>query len=187
MPWSTPIHNKAPSIPLHAEVGKDATHSASPLVPTDVIKAFAHLNDTLDYAIEAERALDHRNGSDPSVDDWVREAEAAWIAVEKVLAALTAKPAHDASHRALVNMAKSTTTLMSTQSLLDFHTVFDGARLAAFGRRISASSRLSQHINQMLDECQKHLAAIATFDLYQPACDPDDLPYALSEMWADAC
>ncbi|WP_281969131.1 hypothetical protein [Roseovarius nanhaiticus] len=186
MPCPTPIHINAPSIHLDAEAAKDAAPSASPLVPTDVIKAFAHLNDALEYAIDAERALDHRNGSDPSVDDWLREAEAAWMAVEKVLAALTAKPAHDASHRALVNMAKRTTRLMSTQSLLDFHTVFDGTRLAAFGRRISGASRLPSRINQMLDECQKHLAAIATLDLYQPVCDPDDLPYALSEMWAEA-
>lgn len=187
MTWSTPAHAKAPSIHLHAEVAKSTAPAASPLVSTDVIKAFAYLNDTLDYAINAEQALDHRNGSDPSVDDWLREAEAAWMAVERVLAALTDKPAHDASHRALVNMAKRTTKLMRTQSILDFHTVYDGLRLSAFGRRISASGRLPNRINQMLNECQKHLAAIATLDLYQPVCDSDDLPYALSEMCAEAC
>ncbi len=76
---------------------------------------------------------------------------------------------------------------MSADKAHDFITAYDGLRLTAFFRRSGPVGKLPTHISHMLDECHMHLAAIASFDLYQPVCDPDDLPYALSEAWPDAC
>ena len=155
--------------------------------PSDISSLFSQLNGALAVSIEAEHDLDHGNGSDPAIDHWIAEAEAAWMRVRDIQCALAAAPIRHASDRALSAMSDRARVLMSRENTLDFVTAYDGLRLTAFLRRRSPAGNLPTHVSHMLDECQMHLAAIASFDLYQPVCDPDDLPYELTAAWPEAC
>lgn len=164
-----------------------ATAASHDFPLSDIAVLFIQLNDALAAAIDAERDLDHLNGSDPSVDPWLREAEAAWRNVDAILVALSAAPIRHASDQALLAVSTRVAALMDTHTIADFCRVFDGLRLAAFARRISGLNRTSASVRNLLDQCHRHLSDIAQLDLYQPVCDADDLPHSLYEPWPEAC
>ncbi len=163
-----------------------ATEDLRVYPPSNISSFFSKLNGALAVSIEAERDLDHCNGSDPAIDHWIAEAEAAWMRVRDIQGALAAAPLRHASDRALSAMSERARVLMSTDNACDFTTAYDCLRLTAFLRRSSPAGNLPTNVSHMLDECQMHLAAIASFDLYQPVCDPDDLPYELTAAWPEA-
>jgi len=78
---------------------------ASPIF-SSMAAHFANLNMALAAAIDAERDLDHLNGSDPSVDPWLREAEAAWRNVDAILVAISATPIRHTCDQALLAVSR---------------------------------------------------------------------------------
>lgn len=147
---------------------------------------FSQLNGALPVAINAERDLGHCNGRDPAIDPWLRKAEHAWGVVSDLRQALHDAPVTCASDRALLSMARIADAVMDSDNVLDFGAADNRLRAATFFRRTLGRGHVPDHIGEMLDACHAHLRAVTHLDLYQPVCDPGDLPDGLLD-WPEAC
>ncbi|MFD0860509.1 hypothetical protein [Roseovarius aquimarinus] len=144
-------------------------------------KQFTLLNAQLEYAIEAERSLDCQDGTDPAVDIWLRDAEAAWSRVNITLAKVSTMPAEAAIDQVLVGVVKKAMALMATETVFDFFGAYDALRLGAFVRRIACKAHITAPVEAALETFEQHLESIAGLDLYQPICNPEDLSLLLAE------
>ncbi|WP_138933227.1 hypothetical protein [Roseovarius arcticus] len=155
--------------------------------PTILSVLFSKLNGALAVAIEAERDIVDISVWDPAVDAWLREAERAWDAVLDMRHALLAAPLTHAEEKALLSMVGIADAVMSAETISAFGAAHDRLRAATFFRQRLGRGHLPHRISALLDQCHAHLSAVAQLDLYQPVCDPEDLPYGLTEAWAEAC
>ena len=155
--------------------------------PTIISSLFAKFNGALAVAIEAERDIADISVWDPAVDAWLREAERAWDAVLDMRHALLAAPLTHPEDKSLLSMVGIADAVMSAETISAFGAAHDSLRAATFFRQRLGRGHLPHPISALLDQCHAHLSAVAQLDLYQPVCDPEDLPYGLTEAWPEAC
>ncbi len=161
--------------------------SDTPASPTILSSLFSKLNVALTVAIEAEHDISDISVWDPAVDAWLREAERAWAAVTAIRQALRAAPVTRADDKALLSMVGIADAVMSAETISAFGAAHDRLHAATFFRQRLGRGHLPHRISALLDQCHAHLSAVAQLDLYQPVCDPEDLPYGLTEAWPEAC
>lgn len=164
-----------------------ATEDLRVFPPTIISSLFSKLNGALAVAIEAERDIAHIDVWDPAINAWLREAERAWGAVIEIGQAVRAAPVTCGDDKPLLTMVGIADAAMSAETLSELSSAHDRLRAATFFRQRLGRGHLPHRIGAMLDQCHAHLSAVARLDLYHPVCDPDDLPYGLSEAWPEAC
>ncbi len=164
-----------------------ATEDPRFFTPSIIANLFSKLNGALAVAIEAERDITHIDVWDPAINAWLREAERAWGVVIEIGQALRDAPVTRAADKPLVLLAGIASAIMSSETLSELGSAHERLRAASFFRQRLGRGHLPHRIGAMLDQCHAHLSAVVQLDLYQPVCDPEDLPYGLSEAWPEAC
>ena len=155
--------------------------------PSLISTLFVRLNGALAVAIEAERDITDIDVWDPAVNCWLREAERSWDVVFALRRALREAAMTQAGDATLLAMARITDTVMDAETIIDFDSGYNRLRAATFFRQRLGRGYTPHHVSRMLDQCHAHLSAVIRMDLYQPVCNPDDLPDGLQHAWPEAC
>ena len=155
--------------------------------PSVISTLFSRLNGALAIAIEAERYIADIDVWDPAVNSWLRETERCWDVVFDLRRALREAAVTQPGDAALLAMVRIADAVMASENVVDFGAADNRLRAATFFRQRLGRGCVPHHVSRMLDQCHAHLSTVIQMDLYQPVCDPDDLPDSLLFAWPEAC
>ena len=142
--------------------------------PTPMAQRFALMQTALALYLDAERDLAHSGAWDPACDHWLRDAEAARTALAAALDAVCATGPARAQDRPLRQLARIARVMLLATDEAEFAQAH--GLICEFGAvlRCPGSGAIDRHVDRMLAEAQRQLAAVAALPDYALEVDDRD-------------
>lgn len=140
--------------------------------PTPMTQRFALMQAALALYLDAERDLAHSGAWDPACDHWLRDAEAARTALAAALDAVCATGPARAQDRPLRQLARIARVMLLATDEAEFAQAHGLICEFSAVLRCPGSGPVDRHVDRMLAEARRQLAAVAALPDY--ALEVDD-------------